>query len=82
MQLVQPMTSERSSASYQETLEFGEWIRIRRIRKMINQDVLAEMVGVNQSKISRIENGFNTRLTKVQKRKLIEILTEQERLNC
>lgn len=81
MQLVQPMPTEQSqssfNASYQETLEFGEWIRIRRLRKMINQEVLAEMVGVHQSVISRIENGRRTRLTKTQKSKLIEILSSE-----
>lgn len=76
MELVQPILSEKSLSSYQEELEFGEWVRIRRLRKMLNQEVLAEMVGVHQSQISRIENGKKTRLTKAQKSKLIEILSE------
>lgn len=76
MELVQPIPSEKSLSSYQEELEFGEWVRIRRLRKMLNQEVLAEMVGVHQSQISRIENGKKTRLTKAQKSKLIEILSE------
>lgn len=76
MELVQPIPSEKSLSSYQEELEFGEWVRIRRLRKMLNQEVLAEMVGVHQSQISRIENGKKTRLTKAQRSKLIEILSE------
>lgn len=76
MELVQPILSEKSLSSYQEELEFGEWVRIRRLRKMLNQEVLAEMVGVHQSQISRIENGKKTRLTKAQRSKLIEILSE------
>lgn len=76
MQLVQSTSSEKSHLSYREELEFGEWIRIRRLRRMLNQEVLADMVGVHQSQISRIENGIKTRLTKAQRSKLIEILSE------